>query len=120
MTGQRPLKRKALPTEQPAPESTAEDWEGQPRLKRHVHKLLMARDPSAVLVRYRSCCESLEREVLMRYSVHVAAWVALLPDDNPLLPDCSRLLAHYLSARKRVHLSPWLRGCLHLVARSPL
>eukprot|EP00929_Paragymnodinium_shiwhaense_P080839 TRINITY_DN42196_c0_g1_i1.p1 TRINITY_DN42196_c0_g1~~TRINITY_DN42196_c0_g1_i1.p1 ORF type:complete len:572 (+),score=58.83 TRINITY_DN42196_c0_g1_i1:137-1852(+) len=111
------LKRKTLSAEEPAPRASTDDWESHPRLQRHVQKLLQAGDPASVVARYRRCCETLDKKLLMRHSVHVAAWVALLPEDHPVLSSCADLLAKYLSARSRPQLSPWLRGCLHLVAR---
>eukprot|EP00929_Paragymnodinium_shiwhaense_P014645 TRINITY_DN122577_c0_g1_i1.p1 TRINITY_DN122577_c0_g1~~TRINITY_DN122577_c0_g1_i1.p1 ORF type:complete len:542 (+),score=58.87 TRINITY_DN122577_c0_g1_i1:59-1684(+) len=86
-----------------------------PRLKRHVRKLLQASNSQVVVDRYRRSVEHLERKPLLRHTVHVAAWVALLPACHELLPACALLLARCLALRGKACLSVWLRATLQAV-----
>lgn len=119
---------KSLAAEAPPPTGGPEAWRHHPRLRRHAFKIQTASKPIAVLARYReayaTCSDPLLRQ---RHTVHVAAWVALLPDDHESLPACASLLGSLLrthtcsnSTGKKVWLrtarSGWLDGALHLVA----
>ncbi|CAE8609130.1 unnamed protein product, partial [Polarella glacialis] len=111
--------RKACAEEPPAPTAPALAWRTHPRLRRHVLKLCDHPEPTAVLQRYRRSAETFSHAELVRHAVHVAAWVALLPSDTPVLPRCAELLAFLLRQWQRpgrIVLSPWLHGTLHLVA----
>ena len=98
--------------------AAAEEWRRHPRLQRHFRSFDASANQAAVLGRYRRLAAGAsDREPLFRETTHVAAWVALLPLEAPLLPDCARLLSRLLRRRPCGARSPlWLRGTLHLVA----
>lgn len=102
--------------EEPASTSATVIWQDHPRLQRHVHRLQAHQDSSAVIERYRCKASVLSRQELLRYTVHVAAWVALLPRQSAVLGDCAQLLSFLLCTIGHAKLSTWLHGTLHLVA----
>ena len=114
----------------PTPDGGAEEWQGHPRLQRHLTRFCTKENQEGVLNRYRRKAEAAsDQEPPFRDMTHVAAWVALLPFDASLLPDCARVLSLFLlrhpcgarSETSRQEASSddllWLRGTLHLVAR---
>ena len=113
-------KKRGLAAVAPAPKggAAAEEWRRHPRLQRHFRSFDASANQAAVLGRYRRLAAGAsDREPLFRETTHVAAWVALLPLEAPLLPDCARLLSRLLRRRPCGARSPlWLRGTLHLVA----
>ena len=114
----------------PAPEGGAEEWRRHPRLQRHLTRFCANENQEGVLGQCRrKAAGASDQEPPCRDMTHVAAWVALLPSEAALLPDCARVLSFFLrrhpcgarseTSRKGAssdHLS-WLRGTLHLVAR---
>jgi len=98
-----------------APSGDLEAWSQHPRLQGHLHRFENA-DKERVLARYQRVASSLTGSPLLRHTVHVGAWVALLPVEHESLPACVRLLAALLRLRGRCRVTPWLRGVLHLVA----
>ena len=113
----------------PTPDGGADEWRRHPRLQRHLTRFCTNENPEGVLKRYRrKAAGASDQEPPHRDMTHVAAWVALLPLEAALLPDCARVLSLFLrrhpcgarsgTSRKGAssdHL--WLRGTLHLVAR---
>ena len=85
-----------------------EAWASNPRLQRHVNRLLASSDPAQVFRRY-------ETSVEQRFAVHVSAWVALLPKESDLLSPAVEVLRKLIKAH-RGKLQPWLQGSLQLVA----
>ena len=114
----------------PTPDGGAEEWRRHPRLQRHLTRFCAKENQEGVLNRYwRKAAGVSDQEPPYRDMTHVAAWVALLPFETTLLPDCARVLSLFLrrhpcgarseTSRKGAssgHLL-WLRGTLHLVAR---
>eukprot|EP00438_Fugacium_kawagutii_P031125 Skav201749 [mRNA] locus=scaffold1973:55600:57482:- [translate_table: standard] len=107
------VKRKLEDEDPPPPLDDMEAWVSHARLARHVRCLLSSKHPMAVLKRY----EERAHEKGQRCCVHVAAWVALLPEDSELLTPAVDLLAHLLATRPRTRYRPWLEGSLRVVAR---
>ena len=64
-----------------SPDGNVQDWRSHPRLLRHAKSFQNHQDQGGVLLRYNRCAKSLPVEHLLRFSVHVAAWVALLPTE---------------------------------------
>ncbi|CAE8721487.1 unnamed protein product [Polarella glacialis] len=106
------------------PRGGLESWYAHPRLLRHARRFETSRDPEAVLLRYYRL--SAEDPELLRAACHVAAWVALLPEELVARPQgrselsAVRLLAQLLRRRLGKRITPWLRGILQLVARRQL
>eukprot|EP00438_Fugacium_kawagutii_P031127 Skav201751 [mRNA] locus=scaffold1973:63999:65934:- [translate_table: standard] len=107
------VKRKLEDEDKPPPMDDVEAWVSHARLARHVRRLLGSKHPMAVLKRY----EDRAHEGGQRCCVHVAAWVALLPEDSELLTPAVDLLAQLLATRPRTRYRPWLEGSLRVVAR---
>ena len=114
----------------PTPDGGAEEWRRHPRLQRHLTRFCTKENQEGVLNRYRRKAEAAsDQEPPFRDMTHVAAWVALLPFEAALLPDCARVLSLFLrrhpcgarseTSRKGASSDDllWLRGTLHLVAR---
>eukprot|EP00933_Yihiella_yeosuensis_P038967 TRINITY_DN32916_c0_g2_i1.p1 TRINITY_DN32916_c0_g2~~TRINITY_DN32916_c0_g2_i1.p1 ORF type:complete len:658 (+),score=97.27 TRINITY_DN32916_c0_g2_i1:103-2076(+) len=120
-----PVWRKTVP---PPPTATATvvHWKQHPRLQKHLRRFYENADQASVLARYHSQASNFEPKQLLRATVHVAAWVALLPLheatkcyktlDGKSQPSPVRLLAEMLKLRGRARVTEWLRGALHLVA----
>lgn len=94
-----------------------EVWKTNDRLARHARKFQSHPDKAALLKRYEDMAEA---RGLLRYTCHVAAWVAMCPqsaanayDERGLSP--AMLLARLLRRIKRARMTPWLRGILRLV-----
>ena len=114
----------------PTPDGGAEEWRRHPRLQRHLTIFCTKENQEGVINRYRRKAEAAsDQEPPFRDMTHVAAWVALLPFEAALLPDCARVLSVFLrrhpcgarseTSRKGASSDDllWLRGTLHLVAR---
>lgn len=124
----RPRKRR-IAIVAPTPDGGAEEWRRHPRLRRHVKRFRAKENPEGVLNRYRrKAAGASDQEPPFRDITHVAAWVAGLPLEAALLPDCARLLSLFLRRHPcgasleelREEASSddrlWLRSTLHLVA----
>ena len=111
--------KRCLAAVAPAPKggAGAEEWRRHPRLQWHFRSFDASANQAAVLGRYRRLAAGAsDREPVFRETTHVAAWVALLPLEAPLLPDCARLLSRLLRRRPcGARLPLWLRGTLHLM-----
>eukprot|EP00928_Gymnodinium_smaydae_P078036 TRINITY_DN6162_c0_g1_i8.p1 TRINITY_DN6162_c0_g1~~TRINITY_DN6162_c0_g1_i8.p1 ORF type:complete len:498 (-),score=20.16 TRINITY_DN6162_c0_g1_i8:253-1746(-) len=107
-----------------SPEGDAHSWRQHPRLLRHSKTYQGHHDRPGVLLRYYRYVESHSDDDFLRYAVHVAAWVALLPSklatESMLCGDLELspvlVLAKYVSLLEGLECSPWLHGTLHLVA----
>ena len=81
----------------PTPDGGAEEWRRHPRLQRHLTRFCTKENQERVLNQYRRKAEAAsDQEPLFRDMTHVAAWVALLPFQAVLLPDCARVLSLFL------------------------
>lgn len=99
-----------------------DSWRGSSRLQRHAQQFSIVQNPSVVLERYARSAASMDAKALARHTVHVAAWVALLPLErcvtafgvdrlSPVL-----LLTRLLRLLRGIKMTAWLRGSLRLVA----
>jgi len=104
------------------PDCDVEDWRSHPRLLRHLRKFQRHPDQAKLLHTYLHQTKSLERKELLRHTVHVAAWVALLPMKKAQKAVGAKgvsavlVLARLLQRCGNGFLTPWLSGVLELVA----
>lgn len=106
-------KRKLQEEDAVPPLDNLDAWASHPRLLRHVRCLVASKNPRRVLKRYKDRAH----DEGQRCCVHVAAWVALLPEESELLKPAAELLATLLATRPKTRYGPWFLGCLKLVAR---
>merc|ERR1712224_211053 len=111
--GMSTLRKHPLPAETSCPDGGVTEWRSHPRFKRHLRKFQRFSNPHAAFEKYRNNARECDRAALQRHTVHVAAWVSLLPVVEGAVPECAHLLGFLLKRRGKAQLSPLLHGILH-------